>query len=285
MDLHEAFCLFAHLDKKYSGRNEVQECHVVMTKRMFKRIIRLTKLSYGAFSDHDLDILFLQVKYKGVTTITYEQFSFALEYIAMKRKVPLQILIDYILKCAVSFKKNKLNQYNGIKAKDKDTYNAFTSHSYGKWNRNEKVTLKDQLNISNTEPPFVMKEIAINISDNKNGFSLTDYLKTNQLIRIDPNTDANNKLPKIKVNKRPDVTYYVKDVDKEYLNVKNVIDNINRCINRVETNLNNNEVKKIEDIPLIPISRIENNIKPKSKINTGKPMILNNAPYDWGWHK
>lgn len=203
----------------------------------------------------------------------------------MKRKVPLQILIDYILKCAVSFKKNKLNQYNGIKLKDKDTYNAFTSHCYGKWDRNQKVTLKDQLNISNTEPPFVMKEIAMNISDDKNRFSLTEYFKTNQLVRIGPATDGGNKLPKIKVNKRPDVTYYVKDVDKEYLNVKNVIENINRCINRVETNLSNNEVKKVEDIPLIPISRIENNIKPKNKINTGKPMILNNAPYDWGWHK
>ena len=79
MDLYEAFCLFSCLDKKYSGRNEAQESHVVMTKRMFKRIIRLTKLSHGAFSDHDLDILFLQIKYKGVATITYEQFSFAVE--------------------------------------------------------------------------------------------------------------------------------------------------------------------------------------------------------------
>jgi hypothetical protein len=92
-------------------------------------------------------------------------------------------------------------------------------------------------------------------------------------------------LPKIKVNKRPDVTYYVKDVDKEYLNVKNAIEKINRCINRVESNLSNNEIKMVEAVPLIPISRIESNIQPKIKINTGKPMMLNNAPYDWGWHK
>lgn len=284
MDLYEAFSLFANLDRKYSNlRNDAHESHVVMSKRMFKRIMRLTKLSYGAFSDHDLDILFMQVKYKGVATITFEQFSFALEYIAMKRKVPLQVLIDYILKCAVSFKKNKLNQFNGIKPKDKDTYNAFTSNSYGKWDRDQKVLLKDKLNISNTDPPFVMKEVALSIPDKKSpGFSLTEFLQTNQLVRIDP---TNDKLPKIKVNKRPDVTYYVKDVDKEYLNVKNAIEKINRCINRVESNLSNNEIKMVEAVPMIPISRIESNIQPKIKINTGKPMILNNAPYDWGWHK